>query len=119
MELGTFSMSLKVEDLQKSLHFYEAMGFQVTDGGHINKEYPDTKTSKWRILEHPSVIIGLFQGVLDVNILTFHPEDVRTCQKKLKAEGIDLMQEADESTTGPASCMFTDPDGNLLMFDQF
>jgi lactoylglutathione lyase len=75
-------------------------------------------------------VIGLFQGLFERNILTFNPgwdsdarpldsfTDVRDLQRALKAQGVTLQQEADESTTGPASLVVVDPDGNPILVDQ-
>lgn len=119
MELGVFSMSLNVTDIQASLKFYQILGFEVVDGGHVNEDMPDSDEGKWRILENESVKIGLFEGMFDDNIMTFMPPDVRKIQRRLQANGIDLIAEADEDEEGPAAIVLADPDGNLLMFDQF
>ena len=120
MELGAFSVSLAVKDLQASMKFYDKFGFKVFGG--------DSK--KWVILKNGDHIIGLFEGMFDKNILTFNPgwdqnaqkladfTDVRELQRRLKAQGIQLMNEADESTTGPASLIAVDPDGNPVLLDQ-
>lgn len=118
MKLGTFSLSLTVANIEKSQAFYELMGFKVIDGGHMNDGFRDTDTSKWRILEHESVKIGLFQGMFEKNILTFNPPDVRALQKILKSGGVHIFEELDETGSGPASIMFEDPDGNQIMLDQ-
>lgn len=118
MHLGVFSLSLNVEDIEKSLKFYQLLGFKIIDGGHVNPEMPDSDDAKWRILEHESVKIGLFQGMFDGNILTFIPDDVRKIQRRFQANGIDLIAEADENETGSAAVVVADPDGNILMFDQ-
>jgi len=121
MDLGAFSISLAVKDLDASRRFYEAFGFRVFGG---NAE------QNWLILKNGDHIIGLFQGMFDKNILTFNPgwdadaqplpsfTDVRELQRRLKAQGIDLQQEADETTTGPASFIAIDPDGNPVLVDQ-
>lgn len=121
MELGAFSVSLSVRDILASLAFYEQLGFQVF-GGDISQN--------WLILKNGSAVIGLFQGMFDGNILTFNPgwdqdaqelaqfTDVRALQQALKAQGLHLLAEADESTSGPASFMLTDPDGNVILVDQ-
>ena len=122
MSLGNFSMSLAVQDLQKSRAFYETLGFTV---------FHDQSAHNWMILKSPTATIGLVQGMLEGNILTFNPgwdadgqptnapfEDVRAMQKRLKSEGLTLNTEADETSTGPASFMLTDPDGNTIMIDQ-
>lgn len=121
MELGAFSISLTVKDLQVSKAFYEKLGFQATGG--------DEKAG-YLILKNGSHIIGLFQGMFDKNILTFNPgwnqdaemlesfTDVRDLQKQLKEKGIQFETEADESTTGPASFTIIDPDGNPILVDQ-
>jgi len=121
MELGAFSVSLAVKDLAASRRFYEQLGFTPFHGD---------AAQNWLILKNGSHVIGLFQGLFDQNILTFNPgwdqaaqklpsfTDVRELQRRLKQAGLKLMTEADESTTGPASLMLTDPDGNMILVDQ-
>lgn len=121
MDLGAFSVSLAVKDIQASLVFYQKLGFTVMG------DYSD---QGWAMLKNGDAIVGLFQGMFEKNILTFNPgwnadasakdtfEDIRDIQKKLKADGIELVQEADESSTGPASFIVHDPDGNPIMLDQ-
>lgn len=121
MELGNFSVSLAVKDIEASRQFYEKLGFSVFFG---------EAAQKWLIMKNGSVVIGLFQGMFDKNIMTFNPgwdgnaralpsfTDVRELQRQLKASGVPLITEADESTTGPASFMIADPDGNTILFDQ-
>ncbi|MDY6874067.1 MAG: VOC family protein [Chloroflexota bacterium] len=119
MELGNFSVSLPVKDIEKSMVFYKALGFSVIDGGHQNKQYPDTEDAKWRILESKSVVIGLFQGQFDERILTFNPPNVRAIQRRLDEAGIELIDRAEGEGDAPAYITLRDPDGNLIMFDQF
>jgi lactoylglutathione lyase len=121
MELGAFSISLAVQDIEASRKFYEAFGFQVFGGN---------AAENWLILKNGETVIGLFQGMFEKNMLTFNPgwdqnakqlaafTDIRELQRQLKAQGVQLMQEADESTTGPASLIATDPDGNPILLDQ-
>jgi predicted enzyme related to lactoylglutathione lyase len=121
MKLGAFSMSLNVKDLEVSKQFYEKLGFTVFAGGMAQHYF---------IMKNGNALIGLFQGMFEGNILTFNPgwdenaqnlgsfDDVRAIQQQLKSKGIDLLSEADENTTGPASLMLTDPDGNLILLDQ-
>jgi len=121
MELGAFSVSLAVKDLEASRKFYEKFGFTPFAG---------EPSQNWQILKNGNHIIGLFQGMFEKNILTFNPgwdqnaqklgsfADIRELQRKLKAQGITLMNEADESTTGPASFIAVDPDGNPILVDQ-
>lgn len=121
MELGAFSISLAVKDIKISLAFYEKFGFKDF-GGDISQN--------WLILKNGDHVIGLFQGMFDKNILTFNPgwdsnaqkldtfTDVRELQRQLKAQGVELISEADESTTGPASFIAVDPDGNPILVDQ-
>lgn len=121
MELGNFSVSLAVKDIAASKTFYEKFGFEVF-GGNIDEN--------WLILKNGDHVIGLFQGMFEQNILTFNPgwdsdaqeldsfTDVRELQRKLKEQGVELAAEADEATTGPASFMAIDPDGNPILFDQ-
>jgi catechol-2,3-dioxygenase len=121
MKLGAFSVSLNVKDLKVSKTFYETLGFTQLGGG-MDKNY--------LIMKNENAIIGLFQGMFQGNILTFNPgwdenaqnienfEDVRHIQKHLKSNNIPLSAEADETTSGPASIMFTDPDGNVVLVDQ-
>ena len=121
MKLGAMSISLAVKDIQKSKAFYETLGFTVF-AGQIEKNY--------LILKNGNALVGLFQGMFENNILTFNPgwdesanklddfDDVRDIQKHLKANHIKLEREADESTSGPASIVFFDPDGNTILIDQ-
>ena len=121
MKLGVFSISLSVKDIKVSKEFYENLGFTVF-GGNIEQN--------WLIMKNESSIIGLFQGMFENNILTFNPgwdenaknvdpfDDVREIQKKLKSKGVKLDTEADESTSGPASIVMRDPDGNNILIDQ-
>lgn len=118
MNLGQFSLSLAVKDMSVSLEFYQKLGFEVIDGGHINEGFPDSDTTSWRILKSESVVIGLFQGMFENNIMTFNPKDVRGIQQQLKKNNISLIKEADESTEGPEHLILTDPDGNQIMMDQ-
>ena len=118
MELGTFSVSLAVKDMERSLDFYEKFGFKVKDGGHLNEAFADSETEKWRILQNESATIGLFQGMLDMNILTFNPKDLRTIQASLKAHNLEFEYEADMTTSGPCSASLKDPDGNIILLDQ-
>ena len=121
MELGAFSVSLAVKDIAASQTFYEKLGFEVFGGD---------ASQGWLIMKCPSCVIGLFQGMFDKNILTFNPGwdeeaqplgafiDVRDLQKALKADGIEFATEADETTSGPASFVIVDPDGNPILVDQ-
>ena len=110
MELGEFSISLAVKDLQASKNFYGKLGFSVHSG---------EESEKWLILQNGGATIGLFQGMFDENILTFHPKDVRSVQKGLREIGITLNSEADETSNGPAHATLEDPDGNTILLDQF
>lgn len=121
MQLGTFSLSLSVQDIKASKKFYEDLGFTVF-AGDLEKNY--------LILKNGNATLGLFQGMFEDNILTFNPgwdenanpldtfEDVRDIQRKLKQKGFELVSEANESTTGPASIVLVDPDGNPILIDQ-
>lgn len=121
MNLGAFSISLNVKDLKTSKAFYEKLGFSVF-GGELDKNY--------LIMKNGNALVGLFQGMFESNILTFNPgwdenaqklkqfEDIRSIQKKLKKEGISLVTEADESSSGPGSFVVMDPDGNTILVDQ-
>jgi hypothetical protein len=121
MQLGAFSVSLAVKDLEASRKFYECFAFQPFAGN---------ASQGWLILRNGDYVIGLFQGMFEKNILTFNPgwdsnaqkldsfTDIRDLQRQLKAKGIQFQQEANESTTGPASFIAVDPDGNPILFDQ-
>ncbi len=121
MQLGNFSVSLNVKDLQVSKAFYAALGFEPIGG--------DDKQG-WTFLKNGNCIIGLFQGMFEKNTLTFNPgwnakgellddfTDVRDLQRELKSQGMALASEADEDSTGPASFMIIDPDGNPILVDQ-
>jgi catechol 2,3-dioxygenase-like lactoylglutathione lyase family enzyme len=121
MNLGNFSISLAVKDIEASRAFYDALGF---------KTFMGNATQGWLILKNGDHVIGLFQGMFEKNMLTFNPgwdsnantlaefTDVRELQRQLKARGIALVTVADEATTGPASFMVIDPDGNPILVDQ-
>lgn len=121
MELGAFSVSLAVKDIEASKLFYEKLGFTVFFGD---------QSQNWLIMKNGDHAIGLFQGMFDNNILTFNPgwnsdaqplskfTDVRELQRQLKDRAVELISEADESSTGPASFMVVDPDGNTILVDQ-
>lgn len=121
MELGNFSVSLAVKDLAASRAFYETLGFK-TFGGDA--------AQGWLILQNGTATIGLFQGMFERNILTFNPgwnakaetlerfTDVRELQKRLLEAGLEVQVRADEASTGPASFMLSDPDGNPILIDQ-
>lgn len=121
MNLGTFSISLAVKDIKASRAFYEKLGYAAFAGD---------ESHNWLILKNGEHVVGLFQGMFEKNIMTFNPgwdsnaqkldsfTDVRDLQRQLKAKGIEFMTEADESTTGPASFVILDPDGNPILVDQ-
>jgi len=121
MDLGAFSISLAVKDIDTSKSFYAKLGFVVVGGD---------ASQNWLILKNGDHTIGLFQGMFERNTLTFNPgwdktaapvetfTDVRELQHQLKAQGVELVSEADETTTGPASFVAVDPDGNPILFDQ-
>jgi len=121
MELGNFSVSLAVKDIEASKRFYENLGFIVFGGN---------QSQNWLIMKNGVQNIGLFQGMFENNILTFNPgwnsdaqplaefTDIRELQRQLKARGVTMLTEADESSTGPASFMVVDPDGNTILVDQ-
>lgn len=118
MDLGQFSISLAVKNMNSSLDFYQNFGFEIIDGGHMNQGFPDSENSSWRILKSGHTVIGLFHGMFDDNLMTFNPKDVRSIQKELKKKNVALIKEADETTTGPEHIILTDPDGNQIMLDQ-
>ena len=121
MDHGTFSVSLAVKDIAASKAFYATLGFDVFAGD---------ESQNWLILKNGTHVIGLFQGMFEKNILTFNPgwssnaealdqfTDIREIQRKLKEDGITLESEADENSTGPASLVVVDPDGNPILLDQ-
>lgn len=121
MELGAFSVSLTVKDIEASRSFYEKLGFSPMAGD---------QAQGWLILRNGSTVIGLFRGMFDKNILTFNPgwdqsaspldsfTDVRDVQKSLDAQGVDIATRADPDSKGPAHIVLSDPDGNVIMFDQ-
>ena len=121
MELGAFSISLAVADIEASRVFHEKLGFEVVGGD---------ASENWLIIRNHGHTIGLFQGMFEKNMLTFNPgwddsaqpldtfADVRELQRRLKAEGINPAVEADENSAGPASFVVFDPDGNPILLDQ-
>lgn len=121
MRLGNFSISIAVKDIAASRAFYEKLGFRVMGGD---------QSQNWLILQNGDATIGLFQGMFPSNIMTFNPgwdraaqplrdfDDVRDLQRRMKASGLTLVSEADPASTGPASLMLADPDGNVILIDQ-
>ena len=121
MELGAFSISLAVKDIEVSRQFYEKFGF---------RSFAGDASQNWLIMKNSGHVIGLFQGMLERNTLTFNPgwnssasqlddyTDVRELQRRLKEQDVELISEADESTVGPASFIAADPDGNPILVDQ-
>lgn len=121
MELGAFSVSLAVKDIEASKQFYEKLGFKAFAGDQLQH---------WLIMKNGDHAIGLFQGMFEKNILTFNPgwssdakplrefTDIRELQRQLKESGISMISEADENSTGPASLVIVDPDGNTILVDQ-
>ena len=121
MELGAFSVSLAVKNVEASRKFYEKLGFQIFGGD---------ASLNWLIMKNGGSVIGLFQGMFEKNILTFNPgwdsdsrklddyTDMRVLQHRLKEQDVELISEADESTVGPASFIAVDPDGNPILVDQ-
>ena len=121
MNLGAFSVSLAVKDIEASKRFYEKLGFSVFGGD---------QSQNWLIMKNGDHVIGLFHGMFERNILTFNPgwnqdaerlpsfTDVRELQRQLKEQGVTMLSEADEASTGPASFVIADPDGNPILVDQ-
>lgn len=121
MELGAFSVSLAVKDLAASRAFYEKLGFEQFHGD---------AAQNWLIMKNGQTVIGLFQGMFPNNIMTFNPgwdqsaqntasfTDVRELQASLIEQGIEPVTKADPESTGPASFVLVDPDGNSILVDQ-
>lgn len=125
MKLGAFSVSLAVKDINKSLVFYENLGFEVI-GGDVQQG--------WLILRNDSSTVGLFHGMFDKNMLTYNPgwkqdcseqtkfTDIRAIEKHLKDKGVNIIQpvaeDGSENSSGPGSMTIADPDGNLILIDQ-
>ncbi len=121
MQLGAFSVSLNVKDIGASTAFYEKLGF-TRFAGDISQN--------WLILKNGQAVVGLFQGMLERNALTFNPgwdqnaqplesfTDARDIQQELKRHGVPFLSEAEEGTAGPASFIVLDPDGNPVIVDQ-
>ncbi|MEM8680277.1 MAG: VOC family protein [Planctomycetota bacterium] len=121
MQLGNFSVSLTVKDLEKSRAFYEKLGFSIVGG---------SPAQNYLVLQNGTTTIGLFHGMFDKNILTFNPgwtkdkevledfDDVRELQARLRDAGVALVTETDPEGTGPASIYLVDPDGNPILIDQ-
>ncbi len=111
MELGQFSVSLTVKDIEKSKAFYEALGFKAhAECGSVE--------DKWLIMQNGEAVIGLFEGMFDKNILTFNPTDARKIEQHIKKHGYPIATET-KGDSGPTHFVLNDPDGNQIMFDQF
>jgi lactoylglutathione lyase len=121
MDLGAFSISLSVKDIGASREFYEKLGFEAS---------PGDASQNWLIMKNGDHVVGLFQGMFERNTLTFNPgwdqnarkldayTDVRLLQRQLREQGIQMLAVADPSTSGLASFIILDPDGNPILFDQ-
>jgi catechol 2,3-dioxygenase-like lactoylglutathione lyase family enzyme len=121
MTLGAFSTSLNVKDLAASMAFYQTLGFDV---------FHDNIDNNYCILKNGETLLGLFQGHIPANTLTFNPgwdhnaqpvgdfEDVRAIQKRLQDAGVKLEATCDPATSGPAHIMLLDPDDNAILIDQ-
>lgn len=121
MKLGTFSLSLAVQDIARSRDFYEKLGFTQVGGD---------QAQNWLILRHGETTLGLFQGMFEKNCLTFNPgwgtagealetfDDVRQIQQHLQSVGVELLETVDPATSGPGHITLTDPDGNPILIDQ-
>lgn len=121
MQLGAFSVSLAVKDLATSRAFYEALGFSVTGGD---------ASQNWLVLRNNGIVVGLFQGMFEGNLLTFNPgwdqhkqelasfQDVREIQAELDAKGIELALRTDPDGQGTGYLQLADPDGNVILIDQ-
>lgn len=121
MELGVFSISLAVKDIEASKSFYEKLGFKVFAGDQLQN---------WLIMKNGDHVIGLFQGMFDKNVLTFNPgwdsnaqqleefTDIREIKRQIKEHDINIISETGENSNGPASFMIVDPDGNMILVDQ-
>lgn len=121
MKLGAFSISLNVADIAASRAFYARLGFAPAGGD---------PAQGWLILRNGDCVIGLFQGMLERNTLTFNPgwdqqarpleefDDIREIQAALRADGVEPAAPADPEGTGPASLVIVDPDGNPILIDQ-
>jgi catechol 2,3-dioxygenase-like lactoylglutathione lyase family enzyme len=121
MQLGAFSVSLAVKDLATSRAFYEALGFSVTGGD---------ATQNWLVLRNNGIVVGLFQGMFEGNLLTFNPgwdqhkqelasfQDIREIQAELDTKGIELALRTDPDGQGTGYLQLSDPDGNVILIDQ-
>ena len=138
MQLGNFCVCLAVKDLAASRAFYEKLGFTQVSGD---------ASQGWLVLKNGAARVGIFQGMLEKNTLTFNPgwtadaqpladfEDVRdlqrtlapawralnrtySLQRTLQERGITPAVSADPSGTGPAYFILNDPDGNPIFVDQ-
>lgn len=121
MQLGAFSVSLSVKDIEASKAFYEKLGFSIL-GGDISQN--------WLILKNGDCVIGLFQGMFEGNILTFNPgwdqdacnleqfQDIRDIKRGLESKGFAPIQLDPDTESGTASFSLCDPDGNVILFDQ-
>ena len=121
MELGAFSVSLAVKNIEDSKVFYQNIGFKVVGGD---------QAQNWLILKNGDHTIGLFQGMFESNIMTFNPGwdknceaqesfiDVRDIVKELEAKGVNIVHKSITGDSGPSNFSVKDPDGNSIMFDQ-
>lgn len=121
LQLGAFSISLAVKDIEISKSFYQKLGFSVIGG---------EQSQNWLIMRNGDHTIGLFQGMFENNVLTFNPgwdpqnnelssfTDVREIKKHLDQVGIDTTDANLKADSGPGHISLLDPDGNAILIDQ-
>ncbi|MCF4097308.1 VOC family protein [Maritalea mediterranea] len=108
MELGRFSISLNVKDIEVSKQFYQNLGFDIVAGD---------QAQNWLIMQNGEAKIGLFQGMFEQNIITFNPKDIAPVHQKLDEMGVDYSRQMGGQDF-PKMAMFKDPDGNNILVDQ-
>lgn len=105
MKLGIPEISLKVESIQDSLSFYQALGFGIVEGAIAEK---------WSIVENSGLRIGLYEGHIESNSLTFFGGDVAEITEAMKKQGFDPSSPPTREEDGSLGATILDPDGNRI-----
>jgi predicted lactoylglutathione lyase len=104
---GWFEISLHVQDIKRSVEFYEKLGFQIADG---------SVESLVVTIMKGNCRLALYQGFLDppVTQLIFWQGDVDAITSDLTSKGLNWKP---SKAKGPGKgAMLMDPDGHPLYF---
>jgi len=110
MDLGEFQLCLKTSDIEKSIDFYSRLDFSVIE---------DSRAEGWAVLKHNNLILALYQGHIERNLINFRGGDIPVIVADAKEAGLSFTADALESPDGSTSAELIDPDGNRIFFNTF